>query len=456
MRACVIAEREGILAVPIVSTGFLRQFRATARGMGMPDIAIAEYPGVIPNDSDETFEEKVRTAVASAVLPAFARGSAVRAEQPLDGPAARVTSEMEVAVRGDLDEIQQEFLARGWSDGMPVIPPTRDRIERFLEHTDRAADESLGTLLPASRAATVWSVAVNGVMAGCRPEYMPLLLAAVECITDPHYAALHAGATPGWEPLVIVSGPVVERFGFETGTGLMRVGTQANTTVGRFMRLFTRNVAGLIPGQTDKGSIGYTFNVAMAEDPATPTELGWPTYGMDRGFGRNDSVVTVQSVVHVGQPAYTSGGTPEEHLEMLTYYFQAAMGPWAFTGVTKPHQWPVVLLSPSTAAVFARAGWTKDRLRAHLREHARVPARMVVQCAWDTGNLRLDLARQVEQGFAPADYALSSDPDRLVPAYPFAEQISIVVAGDPGRNQSKVYINNHNQGIPTSRRIALP
>jgi len=452
MRACVVAERQGIPAVPVVASGFIRQFKATARGMKLADIKIAEYPGVIPNDSDETFTSKVNEFVVPAVLEALGSGRDGMSGQ---AAAAKSVPDDQIVVRGDLDAIQEAFISRNWSDGLPVIPPTPDRVERFLDHAGRAPDDVLGVLMPACRAATVRSVAVNGVMAGCRPEYMPLLIAIVECIADPQYALQHAGATPGWEALAIVSGPIVKQLGFESGTGLMRVGTQANSSVGRFLRLVTRNIAGLIPGQTDKGTIGFTFNVVMAEDPDVLSDMGWPSYGMDRGFQQGQSMVTVQSVVTIGQPAYTSGSTPEDHLEMLTYYFQAAIGPWAFTALTKPEFHPLVLLSPSTAATFAKAGWTKDGLRQHLRDNARISARLIVKCAWDTGNKHLDIARQVELGITPPDYVLSDDPERLVPVCPYAHQISIVVAGDPGRNQSKMYVNNHNQGIPTSRPVIL-
>ena len=116
--------------------------------------------------------------------------------------------------------------------------------------------------------ATVWSVAVNGVMAGCRPEYMPILVAVVEAIADPEWRIQDAGATPGWEPLIVLSGPMVKRLGFNTGSGLMRMGSRPAASMGRFLRMYLRNVAGLRvpPGTTDKGSIGSSFNVALAED----------------------------------------------------------------------------------------------------------------------------------------------------------------------------------------------
>src|SRR5262249_7443189 len=153
-------------------------------------------------------------------------------------------------------------------DGLPVIPPTVDRVKAFLGCTDRSASEVLGVLAPEKREATVMNVAVNGVMAGCRPEDMPILLAVVECITDPAFRMEDAGSTPGWEPLVVVSGPLVRALDFNSGTGVMRVGRQANASVGRFVRMYMRNVAGLRapPGVTDQAGFGANFNMALAEN----------------------------------------------------------------------------------------------------------------------------------------------------------------------------------------------
>src|SRR5919201_3987899 len=165
-----------------------------------------------------------------------------------------------------------------------MIPPTLERIGRFLAHTRRGPDEVVGRLLPENRAATVWSIAVNGVMAGGRPEYMPVLVAIVEAIADPIFRVEDAGSTPGWEPLVIVSGPVARRLDLNHGQGVMRVGRQANTSVGRFLRLYLRNVAGLRipPGAGDKGSIAGSFNVALAEDEDAAAALGWSTCSAPR------------------------------------------------------------------------------------------------------------------------------------------------------------------------------
>ena len=336
------------------------------------------------------------------------------------------------------------------------MPPTRAAVDEFLSWTDRDPDEVLGVLAPEYRAATVRSVAVNGVMAGCRPEYLPLLLAVVEAVADPDFRIEDAGSTPGWEPLVVVSGPLVETLGFNTETGLMRVGRRANTSIGRFLRLFMRNVAGLRPGTTDKGSIGTTFNVALGEDEAAVRELGWTPFRVDRGFAEDDDVVTVQSVVAISPPIYSGGDDPLTLIGPLAHLAATTMGPWTFTSLWYQRWHPLVLMSPAVAAGFARGGWGKAEIRRHLFEQLKIEARWLEHYPLHVAGQETPIAELVGRGVAPSSFLDSDDPERLLPLLLREESTGIVVAGDPGRNQSRVYVNNHEQGPPVSKRVALP
>ena len=195
-----------------------------------------------------------RAKVLGPVLDSIVNGltSTIR---PVAADSSPEPGPQDIVAEGSLDEIEEHFLRMGWSEGLPIVPPTRDRVQQFLRFTDRSPNEIIGVLSPGRREATVWNVAVNGVMAGCRAEYMPILLAVVECIADPQFRLEDAGSTPGWEPLVILSGQLVEELDFNSGSGVMRVGRQANTSIGRFLRLYMRNVAGsrIPPEATDKG-----------------------------------------------------------------------------------------------------------------------------------------------------------------------------------------------------------
>ncbi len=450
LRAAAIAERAGVPSVSIVTTPFREQAAVVAKGVGMPALPIAEYPGVPMTDGPETVRAKVERLI-DAIVDGLARPVETALTRPVE-PAAR-----DVVFRGTLDEVQEFFYARLWTDGLPVIPPTIPRVERFLEFADRSPAEVIGTLSPENRAATVWSIAVNGVMAGCRPEYMPLLIAVVEAIAEPEFRVQDAGSTPGWEPLIIVSGAVAKALDFNRGQGVMRVGRQANTSLGRFLRLYLRNVAGLRipPGAGDKGSIAATFNVALAEDEDAAAEIGWTTFGQDQGFAKDDGVVTVQSVVSSSPPIYTAGTRALDHVQVLADVFGRACAYWSFTGMKYARWQPLLVIGPSIARVIAADGWTKDDVRAYLHENVTIPAREVERYAWHLGSTAFSLKALAESGALPPEYAGSGDPDRPVRVFPRAAWIGIVVAGDPGRNQSKGYVNNHIQGGRVSKRLAL-
>ncbi|MBI2907056.1 MAG: hypothetical protein HYX92_05310, partial [Chloroflexi bacterium] len=188
VRASAAAEKAGVRTVSIVASGFLRQAGAIAKALGVENMPIAEYPGVPLVDSKEDLRRKVLDAIADNIVKGLTTPlkSAPREAEP--GPR-------DIVFKGSLDEVQEFFYKNMWSEGLPVIPPTLDRVQKFLRFTDRSPDEVLGTLLPENRQATVWNVAVNGVMAGCRPEYMPILVAVVECISDPEWRIEDAGST---------------------------------------------------------------------------------------------------------------------------------------------------------------------------------------------------------------------------------------------------------------------
>jgi hypothetical protein len=450
LRACAVAEKEGVPAVAIVSTGFLRQATAIARTLGIADMPIAEYPGTILTDSPEERRSKVKEQLAPAVIRGLQATGAGNhgAVVAVAEPAPR-----DIVFAGDLTEVLDHFEENLWTDGLPVIPPTLDRVEAFMRETDRDPAEVLGVLAPEYREATVWSVAVNGVMAGCRPEYMPVLLGIVDTLADPLFRIQDAGSTPGWEPLVIVSGPLVKRLAFNSGSGLMRVGPRANTSVGRFLRLFLRNVAGLRtpPGTTDKGSIGTTFNVALAEDADAVARTGWTSFGVDRGFAPDDDVVTVQSVYAISPPVYSSG-TAEDHLAALSYILGTTAGHWTSMALYWRESHPLLLLNPSVARVLVEAGLSKDDVRQYLYDNTKVEARWVEAWAHHCGVDDSSLENLIARGEAPPEYAESDDPHRLVPVLLRPESVNIVIGGDPGRNQSRFYINNNAQGPPVSRR----
>ena len=257
LRASAVCEAAGFPTSSLTCEGFFKQAAATSIGLGMPNIPLALVPGHIGNKSPA----KLREDILGVTLDAVAQNLTVMPASKGDTsePGAK-----DVVVRGGFMAVNDYFIQHEYSDGLPIVPPTRSAIEAFLKHTPRDPDEVLGVMLPDKRAGTVWNVAVNGVMAGCKPEYMPILVALAEAMADPQYGVEHSGNTPGADTLIILNGPIIKDLGFNYTQGALRDGFQPNTTVGRFWRLYLRNVAGFLLHKTDKATYGNTWRVVLA------------------------------------------------------------------------------------------------------------------------------------------------------------------------------------------------
>jgi hypothetical protein len=185
------------------------------------------------------------------------------------------------------------FFDKGVTDGLPVVPPTRERVARMRAGAARPGDELLGEMPPNYGRVTVEKVAINAVMAGCRPEYLPVLLAAVQCVCDPDFN-LHGVSTSTHfaAPLILVNGPIRTRIGLNASFGVFGPGYRANATIGRALRLLMINVGGVRPGEISMSTFGhpgrYTYCIAENEE-ASP----WPPYHASRGFSAESSAVTL-------------------------------------------------------------------------------------------------------------------------------------------------------------------
>jgi len=449
LRAAATVEKLGIATVSIIASGFLKQAEVISKGLGVP-LAIGCYPGAPMVDSIEQLARKVDDTLAPALI------GKLTGDVPRQQVAGAEPQSGAIVCSGTLDEIQERFDLELWSDGLPIVPPTRERVAAFLAYTRREPHSAIRALPQEGRAATAHSIAVNGVMAGCRPEYMPVLIAAVEAICDPLFRIEDAGATPGWEPLVIVNGPIVKELDFNYGQGVMRIGRKANSSIGRFLRLYLRNICGyrIPPGAGDKGSIGQSFLMALAEDEDSAREIGWTTFAEDRGFSRSDNVVTVQSVVCISPPTLSSGDHAIDHVREWADIMGQTFISRAHANFKRGAWNPLIVAGPSIARVIA-GEWSKDQARCYLHDNVLISAEKAMHYGIMTST-KIDFAQLVKDGVLPPEYAQSDDPKRMLKVIIKPESVGIVIAGDPGRNQSRGYVNNHSQGPPVSRRVELP
>ena len=450
LRAAAVVEKMGIPTASIIGSAFLKQAEVITKGLGVP-LAIGVYPGAPMVDSEDELRRKVEESLAPGLLKGLTGDAPSAADTKTEPPAGQVV------FSGSFDEVQEHFHRQLWSDGLPIVPPTRERVDAFLAFTARKPDEVIRVIPQEGREASILSIALTGVMAGCRPEYMPVLIAVIEAMCDPLYRVEDSGSTPGWEPVVIVSGPIVKDLDFNYGQGVMRIGRQANSSVGRFVRMYLRNICGfrIPPGAGDKGSIGQTFLVAMAEDEDSARDIGWTTYAEDRGFKKGENIVTVRSVVAITSPMYSGGDRAVEHVQQWAEIIGGSFTYWAHTGFKTGLWSPLIIAGPSIAGVIAKE-WSKDQVRQYLYEHIKVTAERATHYARMTSTPTFSLENLVKDGILPREYAASSDPLRLLNVIIKPEMVEILVAGDPGRNQSRAYMSNHVQGPPTSRRITLP
>jgi hypothetical protein len=453
LRASEACERGGIPTSSLVCEGFLGQAAATSVGLGMPNLPVALIPGHPGAQSLEELRANVRRVTAPQVIENLLKQPAEHRLEP--EPGAR-----DVVFHGSFEEVNAHFYEREWSDGLPIVPPTLEKIEEFLRFTDRAPEESLGILLPENRAATIWAVAANGVMAGCRPEYMPILVALIEAMADPTYGVEHSGNTPGSDTLIVLNGPIIKDLKFNYTQGVLREGFMANTSVGRFWRLALRNMAGFLPHKNDKATFGNTFRVVLAENEDALARIGWPPNSVDMGFSAGDNTVTISRMTGGGVMPSVTGSTPEQMLPYLADGLAKQTG-WelVFTvgGLSIGTLRPVLVLSPILAETIARAGWSKRDVKRYLYEHARTPAWRVEAFTEQWLDFRIgSLERQVNLGRLPKAFHESNDPNRLVPIVLDADDFMVLVSGDPLRTNAYAFAQNGYLGFPVAKRICLP
>ena len=454
LRASAVAERAGVPTASLVCEGFLGQAATTATGLGLPGLPTALVPGHV----DVQTVEELRRNLAAITVDTVIRN--LTEAPPPAGGAVVEPEPAEIVFEGTFDEVNRFFYENDWSDGLPIVPPTTERVAEFLRFCDRSADTELGVLPPDKRRATVWNVAVNGVMASCRPEYMPILVALAEAMADPRYGVEHSGNTPGAETLIILNGPLIKELGFNYEQGALRDGIQANTTIGRFWRLYLRNVAGFLHHRTDKGTFGNTWRVVLAENEDALRRIGWPTIAEDEGVA-GGSAVTISRYTGGGVIASVFGTAPDQ---MLPYLADALVGKlgWEllFTvGMGAGSQRPLLILSPILAETLAKGGLDKAALKRRLFELARIPASKFERYVGEWTNFvpgRPSLAALVKAGQIPAVFAESEDPDRLVPIVCRAEDFMVAVSGDPLRTNAYAFAHNGILGFPTTKPVRLP
>lgn len=421
-----------------------------AKNSGVPDLRVVEYPAPIALEEADVMEKNIREVVVPGIIEALTKPVKSTVKKKKKGPGDR-----DIVFEGTYEEIQEYFLDKDWGDGLPIVPPTVEKVEEFLQYTDRSPEEVLGVLEPAMGTLNVWKAAVNGVMAGCRPEYMPVMIAIAEIIGDPEYSIKDSGATPGWEAQIMLNGPIRDELGFNYTIGHQRPGCRPNTALGRYYRLLVRNIAGSKVGVTDMASHGQMFRAVAPENDAVVHEIGWKTLAEQQGFAPEDNVVSITSCRALSDPLQTTGDTAEQHLDYLTDWASRMVEPYeAMRDYDEGH---ILFLSPVVAKLLAAQGYDKEKIASYILSHAKVSASYFELNSSRFNNWKpYSLKEAVERGELGQEWYESDDPDRMVPLFGPRTKILVYVVGDPTRNRSMFIRENYTQGKLTSRKVELP
>ena len=384
--------------------------RECATALSVPHLAVATVPhplgGLDPrlmNDKADGVIERVATLLTTDADPP--RSSAANGSSLLKAP-------------DDLDEFQEFVMQEEWSDGLPALPPTPERVERILGAWGSRRHEVVAALAPRMAEATFEAVAVNAALAGAGPEHLPIIVTALRAMTRPEFNLKGIQTTTHpCGPLVIVNGPMAKRLGVAGGPNALGGGSRANAVIGRSVRLTLMNVGGARPGTVDRATLGHPgkYSYCLAEnEEASP----WEPLHVERGFRAEDSCVTVcaaEGPHNVNDHGSTSG-------EGLLC---ALAGTAATTGSNNIYYaggQPLVALGPEHARTIADSGWSKRDFKRAFWERARVQIR------------RFNPENLVR--FAAIDPARFQDapPDREIALCATPDELIVLVAGGPGKH----------------------
>jgi hypothetical protein len=388
-------EIRGIPTVGIVYKNFIHDYESSARAVGLtelPKVVVDyAYTGISPEEIRVDIDRHIEEFIAALTTPLkkVEQGKIIEKITTQAGYAAPwgtvelgpINEEL-VRFTGDnyaqiYDEFQKKFLDWGWGDGFPIIPPTTERVNDMLKGTSHAPEEVLTKrFYPAQGIATVKMIAIQAVMAGARPSYLPVILAAVQCMINAGEGfILTAQTTSPSTPFFWVNGPIIGELGINCSTGTLGPGAQSrvNIAVGRAARLVMMNIGGAYLGVKDMDTIGAPdkFSLVTAENEDDCAALGWPPYHVTKGFSAKDSTMTMVSSSEHDHVIGMSTDSAEGLLLSFAVKMGSAGGAEWMGG---PRGGGIILLAGDDARTCIRGGFkTKESIAKFVAQNIRVP-----------------------------------------------------------------------------------
>jgi hypothetical protein len=336
--------------VLLANQGFLNDVHSAASGKGMPGIR-ALGTTILCESTDA---ENIRKGI-DEVLDDIIGALTTPLTDEEKSPKVKTETEPKIAFKGTYDQVNQFYYRKGWGDGLPVTPPSQARVDEMMKGTDLPPDHVVTKLIPRMGKATIEKIAVNAVMAGALPTHMPVLIAAVDALSDPktRFDTFEV-STGSWAPLLIINGPIRNDIHVNSSSGMMSPGNIANAAIGRALGLIVKNIGGARKGIEDMGTLGdplkYTLVVGENEENSP-----WEPLNVEFGYEKGSSTVTVMFPNRYTQtiPAQT---TAEGIATTL-----AGMNPTALS---------TMLVIPDHANRFASEGWSKQQVKDYIRENS--------------------------------------------------------------------------------------
>lgn len=340
----------------------------------------------------------------------------------------------------DMSGFIEMVYERGWTDGLPVFPPTDERVISLIEYVGRDPAEVIGVVPPGEGIATVEKIAINAAMAGCKPEYMPIIITALQAMLDPAFELLRVQATTaGPAPLAIISGPVVKKLGFNYGAGAFTgTGHRPNSTIGRAIRLILWNIGYGRPGQLSQATMGHPGRYAylIAERPPDDGNP-WEELHVTNGLRSEESAVSMFPVVTHDQI------TPAIGTQTFENSLHVIVDSICHLGNFRAASPKLLVLNPQAARILNEAGWSKARFRDLLVERCWRPVRDVKR----TGGLSTTYKTHWTKLVDP------NDDEARVPAVAGPNGLHLLVSGGWGSASSQCIWINSVHGDMVTRKI---
>jgi hypothetical protein len=336
--------------VILVNRGFVNDAHSAASGKGMPGLRVLAEPIACESTVTEDIESGVNGAMKDII--AALTGPLTPEEK---SPQPKVEKSTSIAFTGSNLEVNHYFYRNGWTDGLPILPPTEEAVAEMMKGTDLPPDHVVAKLIPRLGKATVKKIAINAVMAGALPTHMPLLIASVQALADPktRFDTFEV-STGSWAPFFVVNGPVRKEININCSSGALSPGNMANSAIGRAVGLIVKNIGGARKGVEDMGTIGNPgkYSMVMGE---YEEESPWEPLHVDLGYKREDNTVTVffPNSFSLSIPSQTS-----------------ALGVAQALAGMEIRSLTALVLIPDQANILTKEGWTKKQLKEFIVKNA--------------------------------------------------------------------------------------